>query len=48
MDVLLNDGDRFDFSNGWCSTLIYVHFMVIISMSFKIMFDECFKSFVPK
>ena len=48
MDILLNDEDRFDFSNGWCSSLIYVHFMLIISMSLKIMLDECVKSFVPK
>ena len=44
INILLNGGFRFDFSNGWSYTLIYTHFMLIIFMSLKLMCDNSSQS----
>ena len=48
MNILLNGGFRFDFSNGWSYTLIYTYFMLIIFVSLKLMCDNGSQSLLPK
>ena len=47
MNILLNGGLRFDFSNGWSYTSIYTYFMLIIFMSLKLMCDNSSQSLLP-
>ena len=36
-----SNGNRFDFRAVWCYSLIYIYFLLIISMSLNIMCDNC-------